>query len=674
MSSERYKMTISRTTVDKLGIKMYDKAAAVVAELIANSYDADAESVTVRIPLNRWLATQRGDEIVDRGFEIVVEDDGHGMTPEVINDFYLKVGIDPRKDERRGPTSLEKGRPRMGRKGIGKLAPFGICKIIEVKSAGGDETPKGYKTAHLILNFEEILEDTDTPYYPNKGESDGTYSEKRGTVITLKNFNRRRTPDKDTFDRQLARRFGLKLPNFKIKIINAVTEEAEEQEWFVGELDLEINEETLIELDKIGTGAEGYEDIPKIIMEDGTELPVTGWIAYSMKSYKNEEMAGIRIYSRGKIVSTTRDFGIRSGFTGEYKLRSYLIGEIQANWIDEDGSEDLIRSDRQDILWDSEKGTAFREWGHKILRILAKKTRVPVRKIARREFMEKSNLEEEARKRYSDVRVVDAAIEVGRMIGSIASLDDLQDDEYVDDLKELVLTVAPHKMIVDKLKEVTEDDVEQPIEVIVKLFNDAKIAEIASLGQIAQERIDAINRLEELLQPGVKTREENLQQLLEGAPWIIDPQWTVLQANQTFETMRKNFEIWFEKKHGEKIVTSTVDARDRRPDFILLHIGSSIEIVEIKDVDHILTDEEFDRITIYYSSMQQFLEENPDIKKRFPFLHITLICDDIGLTNPSNQIALEALEGDYELKKRSWMEVLTDTKQAHEAFLALAKS
>jgi len=35
-------MTISRTTVDKLGIKMYDKAAAVVAELVANSYDADA--------------------------------------------------------------------------------------------------------------------------------------------------------------------------------------------------------------------------------------------------------------------------------------------------------------------------------------------------------------------------------------------------------------------------------------------------------------------------------------------------------------------------------------------------------------------------------------------------------------------------------------------------------
>lgn len=44
-----YELRISRLTVDKLGVKLYDKASAVVAELIANGYDADAETVTVRI-------------------------------------------------------------------------------------------------------------------------------------------------------------------------------------------------------------------------------------------------------------------------------------------------------------------------------------------------------------------------------------------------------------------------------------------------------------------------------------------------------------------------------------------------------------------------------------------------------------------------------------------------
>ncbi len=74
-STSHYTMTISRTTVDKLGIKLYDKASAVVGELIANSYDADAENVTIKMPLNRWLATKSGGDVVDQGFEILVEDD-----------------------------------------------------------------------------------------------------------------------------------------------------------------------------------------------------------------------------------------------------------------------------------------------------------------------------------------------------------------------------------------------------------------------------------------------------------------------------------------------------------------------------------------------------------------------------------------------------------------------
>jgi len=45
-------------TVKNLGVKLYDKASAVVAELIANGYDADAERVIVRIPLNTRLATK----------------------------------------------------------------------------------------------------------------------------------------------------------------------------------------------------------------------------------------------------------------------------------------------------------------------------------------------------------------------------------------------------------------------------------------------------------------------------------------------------------------------------------------------------------------------------------------------------------------------------------------
>ena len=55
-----YSMRISRLTVDKLGVKLYDKVSAVIAELIANAYDADATNVTVRAPMGQFLATRAG--------------------------------------------------------------------------------------------------------------------------------------------------------------------------------------------------------------------------------------------------------------------------------------------------------------------------------------------------------------------------------------------------------------------------------------------------------------------------------------------------------------------------------------------------------------------------------------------------------------------------------------
>jgi hypothetical protein len=55
MTSHKYKMTISRLTVDKLGVNLYDRVSAVIAEIIANSYDADATEVSVSAPMGTLL-------------------------------------------------------------------------------------------------------------------------------------------------------------------------------------------------------------------------------------------------------------------------------------------------------------------------------------------------------------------------------------------------------------------------------------------------------------------------------------------------------------------------------------------------------------------------------------------------------------------------------------------
>ena len=140
------------------------------------------------------------------------------MDPEEADRLFLTVGQDRRTNSRQGAKSRIKKRPVMGRKGIGKLAPFGICKRIEVISSGGVRQAEGFLTSHFILDYDEIIQDTEKSYFPERGENDRTFSDSPGTTIRLSAFQRKRIPGYDTFLRQLARRFGAQQSDFNIVV------------------------------------------------------------------------------------------------------------------------------------------------------------------------------------------------------------------------------------------------------------------------------------------------------------------------------------------------------------------------------------------------------------------------------------------------------------------------
>lgn len=194
MFHDRYVLTISRLTVDKLGVKLYDRVSAVIAEMIANGYDADATEVTVEAPMDTMLASLSAGQVTDLGFTIRVSDNGCGMAPDVINSSYLKVGGERRKNPRRGDCTPRFHGRVMGRKGVGKLAPFGICNTIEVTSSGGDEVDgvdehgnaaRGYRTAHFFLKRSAIMEDEEKNYEPDLGPLDGTVRPATGLTFVL---------------------------------------------------------------------------------------------------------------------------------------------------------------------------------------------------------------------------------------------------------------------------------------------------------------------------------------------------------------------------------------------------------------------------------------------------------------------------------------------------------
>ena len=690
--SNEYVMKISRLTVDKLGVKLYDKVSAVIAELIANSYDADAKEVSVRAPMGQFLASKAGGSISDKGLTIEVVDDGTGMTPDQMQQFFLVVGAERRNDPRRGSTSPLYKRKVMGRKGVGKLAPFGICKIIEVISVGGEEVveqtnrgeKRGYLTSHIVLDYDEIVAENgepNEPYKPMAGERDNTLSDKPGTTIILKQFNYRRVPDVDTLSRQIAQRFGIQSENWKIALEDNTKTPSASSPQVVGAFAVDTMPNTRITFQTNGPhsnqviGPEGdpIPDLQAGFDHDGKFYPVTGWIAYSKEPYKDELMAGVRIYCRGKIAAQTSIFDRKAGFTGEHNIRSYLVSELNADWLDED--DDLIQTDRRDILWSDELGSAFQKWGQNIVLRIGRLSRGPTRKAALDLFFETGRVEERIQESYpaeSQKDIREQAIKVAKTFGRSISIEEAQNDDVTGDLVDLSINLAPHVTLDEMMRDAAEQT-ETPLATLNSLLRTARIAELSSFGQIAEDRLKVIKRLE-TLKDDQSEPEDSLQNLIEDAPWLINPEWAPVIANQSLSTLRKEFEKYYKQKTGQVISLSDFQNPRKRPDFVLSSQEGVAHIVEIKKSGHLLRNDEMDRIIKYHDCMESFLDDdrNVDFRKFFHDFHITLVCEGVALTE-AQRAAYQGYLSSGKLTHINWENFLLRTELVHQDFLAEAE-
>jgi Histidine kinase-, DNA gyrase B-, and HSP90-like ATPase len=687
-SKGKYVMTISRLTVDKLGVKLYDKVSAVLAELVANSYDADATEVTIRAPMGEYLATRQHGQIRDKGYAIEIVDNGIGILPADVNRYYLKVGAERRRDERGDVSQIYK-RKVMGRKGVGKLAPFGICQVVEIITSGGErvtgvnKTGKqgtGYLTAHFVLDRESILQEVDFDYMPAAGATDGTVARERGTRVILRGFSQRKVPALEDLSRQLAQRFGVQSSNWKITLIDSTkTEEAPDQKTTVGSFAIKMMGNTEIRFvpgekdsvsgrafDASGISVEGLD---AGFSHDGRNYPIRGWVGYAKEPYKDDLMAGVRIYCRGKIAAQTAVFNRRAGFTGEHDVRSYLVGELHADWLDEE--EDLIQTDRRDILWSHELGQLLEQWGQAVVRKIGTRARDPMKKKTWERFKEKSNIEERVKEAYpakEQQPLRDNVLQIAKFMGQTMRQDEVEDPERVQEFVQLSLMLGPVITLDEKLREAA-DAKDSPLEAVTEMLRAARIAELAGFGRIAQDRVRVIGRVEHL-KDSAGTLESAFQTLIEECPWLIDPQWSPIAANQTFSTLRHEFVKFYCEQTGEELNLENFTDPPKRADFVMSSQDNAVQIIEIKRPKHDLEDKELDRIILYRDMMQEFLAArgNEEFRKLFPSCHITLVCDGLKLDGAHRQ-AFKGLEKDAELTHLTWKAFLLKTRRMHQEFL-----
>lgn len=231
-----YKMKISKNVLQHLGVQLYDTISAVLSEFISNSHDADANNIKIYIEgsdgnkkdvFGKCLSKRNGESL---GYKLIIEDDGHGMNPEEINEYFLNVG---RCRREKGQSTTPKGRPVMGNKGIGKLAPFGICSKMEIISSGGkfieNSKESGYRTGHIILEKDKIFdkEEDASDYEPRRGESDREIQSNHKTKIILSEFDYKQVPEKSLLASQIASRYDIDSLGLKIVLHDTTLEEIE---------------------------------------------------------------------------------------------------------------------------------------------------------------------------------------------------------------------------------------------------------------------------------------------------------------------------------------------------------------------------------------------------------------------------------------------------------------
>ncbi|WP_022674273.1 sensor histidine kinase [Novosphingopyxis baekryungensis] len=114
------RFTVDAGHIQRLGVELVGKQGTAVSELIKNAYDADATQVELNF-------SGQG----RKGGMLVISDNGVGMTDQVIRSSWMRISTTDKADN---PVSPLYGRPRAGKKGIGRFAVQRLGKRLELET------------------------------------------------------------------------------------------------------------------------------------------------------------------------------------------------------------------------------------------------------------------------------------------------------------------------------------------------------------------------------------------------------------------------------------------------------------------------------------------------------------------------------------------------------------
>jgi hypothetical protein len=570
---EKYELTIDLNALNHLGLNLYSNVPSVLSEIIANAWDADSKNV----------------EITTSSEEIRISDDGCGMTTDELNEKFLTVGHQRRKDIS-GDLTLKFKRKVMGRKGIGKLSIFSIANDIEI------HTKKENKSIGIKMNVQDIVEKIENQegYFPEEIDPINIES-KTGTIIVLRDIKRRvQSSISDNLKKRISRRFDIFSNDFKV-VVNDERVTIEDRGYFYKlEFATQYGQEygdclSHLKQNKLHNRDEAANKY---------DVGVSGWIGLVKESGGlqdgEDNLNKISILSRGKValedvLDLYRDGGLYT---------KYLIGEIRADFLDVSDKEDIATSSRQNFIQNDERFIKLKEFINDELRYI---------KGERFKYKEEDGINKAKEipviKEWFKSLKGDAKQSAKKLFGKIntISIDDERQRKTLYKQGVLAFEGLQHKDKLSQLDRLNDDNFEKALEI----FSELDDIEASWYYQITTGRLEIIRKLQKNVKDNALERV--IQKYIYEHLWLLDPSWE--RATET-PSIEQSVRTAFDNVSNDL----TEDEKNARIDIRYRKTSGKHIIIELKRPEVIPKQGDIlEQVKKYKKALKKQLEENGEV-------------------------------------------------------------
>lgn len=589
-----------------LGINMYTSLGKCLVEFAANSYDSDASFLRIVVPFDAIAVARTSlresakaevkagtrdpftvlQDPLPAGITITIEDDGHGMNAQDVQNRFLPINRNRRSAL--GAKSESGKRFVMGRKGLGKLAAFGTAEQITIwtKRAGTTYATQFVMDYQKIEAVEDIGRVKLVPTY-----IDDLPAGQHGTRITLDKLrcDALKAGEPAIVETLADNFFGINASDFKSELNGKAVEAqqaAYEFEW-PDPAARNGNNLGVYQMESEDVGKVPIEYLVKFRVREGD--PVAAGTEGLARGSLPATRRGARVYCNGRLVSGPSLFRLKTGMHN-FHSQSYMECIVNADELDRHDI-DLVSTNRADLRTDNEIVDQLIETVTELMRQALYQHGL-FRDAKVQKDIDKDELGDALNRRLSTIpkksrapakRIMQVLASQGGVKGQLFQevaplvLDSMNAGEVLSRLIGLGTDPGSLQRVIDELANL--DDVERRD--LLKIFRGRRSA-ISALTALMDQANQSMRRGPHF--------EDQLHDLLKQNAWLIRPEYSrYLTSNKSLGDVAKklNSVLKIDSEALDKD-RKPVDPT-RRPDLVFVAVESatpsSVIVVELKSPD-----------------------------------------------------------------------------------------